>query len=233
MLIKEVIQGFRDLIADRSSKVSDDTAYSDRLLYHYLKMCRSKLLYEKFVVGKRPINKFVTQTLECIPLCNIDKNECPCRPRHGCLFLRSKEPLPETLLITDVRAGLKEFNYIKWEDIDGVMNSRFSFDSSELFYSLKTKQEGTYLYLHNNCFLEYVDLEAMFDEPLDVFRYPSCCKEDKCIDINKQKLPFDSSLMSLLYQLSFEKLVNLKSASQVDILNNDSDETSGANPQIK
>jgi hypothetical protein len=232
MIIKQVIQGFRDVIADRTSKVSDDTSYSDRLIYHYLKMCRSRLLYEKFVSSKRPIHKFATQTLECVPLCEIDQNECPCRPAKGCIFLRTESPLPETILITDVRAGLIEFNYVKWEDIEGVMNSRHSFDRKEVFYSLRTKNDGTYLYIHNNHFLESIDVEAMFDEPLDVHRYDTC-KKDPCLKAKEVDFPFDSSLMGILYQMAFEKYIVIKNPSQPDILNNDSDEPSGANPQIK
>lgn len=233
MKIKEIIQGFRDVIADSHSTVSDDTSFSDRLLYHYLKMIRAQLLYEKFVKGTRPINKFSTQNLECIPLYELDENECPCRPARGCLFLRSKDPLPQTILITDVRAGLEEFNYIKWEDLESVKHSRFKFDRDETYYSLKTKKEGTYLYIHYRQYLEYADVEGMFEDPLEVRLYPSCCDPDKCIYAPEERFPIDSSLINLLYRMTFETYVQIKSAAVPDILNNDSDETSGAQPPLK
>lgn len=249
MLIKEVIQGFRDVVADRSSKISDDTSFSDRLLYHYLKMCRSKLLYDKYVTGRRPINKFSTQSLGCIALKEIDPEECPCKPMHGCIYLRSKDPLPQTILITDVRTGSiptqfdvqskdgirgsVEFNYIKWEDIPSVCDSRFDFDKKEKFFSLKTRAEGTYLYIHNNIFFEHVDVEGMFEEPLDVPMYPSCCDPNECVYAPEERFPLDSDLLGTLYMMTFEKYISIKQASGTDILNNDSDEVSGANPQIK
>ena len=237
MTIKEIIEGFRALVGDSTTKLSTDNSWSNRLVYHHMLMCRARILYEQYEKKGKAVHAYTRQPLDCIELCRVNQNECPCTPDSSCFFLRSVLPIPEPIddLIFSVTSGTVVFDEMKWDDYKYKVKSRFQWERTGKYYSLKEYKGETYLYLYNDDFKKFATVSAVFRDPLEVYCFPSCDEgsDPSCKDALKAEFKMEPELLPLLYQMTYEKLMTLKQNARPDILNNDNDETSGSNPPLE
>lgn len=205
---------------------SDDSIYSDELLYSLLKDARCTLLErenKKFTKD----SEFHKQTI-CMPLIIDSYHDCECLPFEvKCKILKSKFALPKVLTGRN-----KEL--IRVVTIDSYSQIPFilSTDLKNLKYT-KTKGKGNkygiinnYLTIFNNLQLKVVLIEGIFEDPLELSKISYCDDAGEiqtCFDLNTTDFPIKSSLNFPMYQICLDILkipMQLKS-----------DDTNNANPE--
>ena len=92
------------------------------------------------------------------------------------------------------------------------------------YYTLKTRNSGTYLYLYNNIHQKYVTITGIFENPLEVQYYPSCKGAiDMCKDPRDKEFILDPDLLPIVYDMAFDRLLRTKTHA-TDTMNDDLDD---------
>jgi len=221
---KEVINAFRTLVADKVP-ASDDIGWSSRLIYFYLLRYRAKLIREK-VRRSRHISHWNYQTIDCVPLVEADLNECPCAPKSGCTFLKTELPIPKPLnrlkSVTSID-GQITYTFVEWERLKSKINSRIKAQQNTPFFTIKTRNNGTYLYLYNDAHKKFITITGVFENPLQVQYFPNCqLKVKKCQMPLDEEFILDPDLLPTVYDMAFSQLMRAKQHG-TDQLNDDND----------
>lgn len=217
---REVIDSFRNWIADFTGHVSDDSAWSVRLLLRHLLYYRAPILAAKVNSGDNSYRR-ARQTIPCIPLIDVDMSECPCAPLSGCTWRRTKTKVPDGIgkyiSVTSIDGGIS-YDYKNWDDVKDKFQSRYAAIRKGATYSDK----NGYLYVHNDNHKEFITLTGVFSDPRQVQLYPSCDgKIDKCVRHLDLEFPFDPEMFHTLYEQVAQRLLNFKQATTPDVNNND------------
>lgn len=231
---KEVVDAFRTLVADKT-QISQNNGWSPRLIYFYLLRYRARLIRER-VRRNQSLSSWNYQTIDCIPLVSTDTSECPCNPKSGCIWLKTKYPIPKPLhRLKSVTSddGQITYNYSEWERLKSKINSRFKAQNKKAFYTIKTRNDGTYLYLYNKIHTKTITLTGIFENPLQIQYYPGCDgKTVDCPDPMNEEFILDPDLLPLVYDLALNQLLRAKQLSS-DILNDDNDNITSTKLKIK
>jgi hypothetical protein len=161
------------------------------------------------------------QTIPCIPLEEVDRNECPCAPQSGCTWLKTKARLPNPIgkyiSVTSIDGGI-QYGYRNWDDVKAKFASRVPAIRKGATYSTK---DG-YLYLHNDEHKKFISVTFVASDPRQVQLFPNCEGElDTCIPHLDLEFPFDPELYPALFQATFQSLLTVRSSVPTDINNND------------
>ena len=233
---RQIIQGFRDLVADKGF-ISDDNGWSQRLVFFYLLKYRAKILSEKMEDRKSRVSLFNRQTISCIPLEEIDLVECPCAPASGCSFLRTKYPIPEVLsqsFIVSSIEGSINYSFVEWERFKYKLKSRISADKTRPYFTIRKIGEDYHIYVYNDVHKKFITVTAVFESPLEVQVYPSCDGVvDHCFKPLDQKFILDEDLIPIMYDMAITSLVRANRSAGTDILNNDTDDLAGVQVPLK
>lgn len=216
---KEVIQAFREY-TDSTGHVSDDSSWSNRLLLRHLLFYRAPLLAQKVNSGDNSYRR-ARQTIPCIPLVEVDTNECPCAPQSGCTWMRTKyripDPIGKFITVTSIDGGIM-YGYRNWDDVKSKFDSRVPAISKGATYSDK----NGYLYLHNDIHKEFITITAVFLDPRQAQLFIGCDGEEKkCVKPLDLEFPFDPELYPMLYQMVFQQLFAVKGSVPGDVINDD------------
>ena len=222
---RHAIAGFRDFVADKTG-ISDDSGWSQRQVLFHLIRYRAALIQQKEEAGKK-LSRFNYQTIPCIPLIETDVNECPCAPASGCKFLKTKWILPKPVShfksITSIDGGIT-YSFVEWDKFKYKINSRFESQSTKPYYTTKNTGSGVYIYVYNDQHKEFITPTSIFENPIDVQRYPDCeGKVEICIKPLDLEWIMDPDLLMAVYDLSFRNLFRIKSMVS-DLMNNDNDD---------
>lgn len=234
---REVIQGFRDFAAGRGM-LSDDNTLSPRLVLYHLKSMRARLIYERRISKGRTLSKYNVQTIPCIPLIEIDQAECPCTPKSGCTFLRTKYPIPRPIgdLIVSISSVGGDITYspVRWDKFKTKLNSRIKANRSNAYYTFKDTGDGTHIYVYNDEHKDYIAISGIFDDPDSVKEFPNCDGSvDRICNPYDQEFVIDRDLLPIIYDMAFERLSKYRQTSTEDKLNNDADESGGVQSPLK
>lgn len=217
---REVLDSFRNWVGDYTGHVSDDSNWSNRLLLRHLLYYRAPLLSAKVNAGDNSYRR-ARQTIPCIPLIEVDVNECPCQPLSGCTWLRTKYKVPDTLgkFISVTSAdGRIHYDYKNWDDVQDKFNSRYPAIRKAPTYSDK----NGYLYLHNDVHKESLTTTGVFADPRQVQLFPKCDGTvEKCSRPLDLEFPFDPEMYHMLFESVAQRLLQFKQATPPDVNNND------------
>lgn len=243
--IKGTIDAFRHFAADRSGVVNVDSSWTNRSIYYYLEMYRHREEYLwQLEQGGIYEDKVIDQeydVLPCIALERVDQaSECPCAPASGCMFLRSKYPIPEMairdnhIVVTDI-LGNNQFNYVKWFNFSRKINGRKSAQSGYTYFTFKHIDDETYLYIHNEEFLERAAMTAKFTNPVDVKKFPKCDEFVNVVDCSILEQPFDMrrEIQPIIFEKTFRAMVSMRSQTPIEDEYNDNSDDTASQPKIK
>ena len=221
---RKVIAGFRSLVADKT-QISDDSGWSQRLVYYHLLRYRAKLIKEKERANLL-ISRWNYQTIPCIPLDKTHLDECPCVPKDDCTFLKTKIRIPKPigkLKSVTSTSGNIIYTYAEWDKLQYRINSRFAGERDSAYYTLKTGPEGTFLYLYNDIHKKYITVTGIFENPIEVQFYPGCDgKAVECRNPLDQEWILDPDLLTSVYDLALNQLFKGKQMA-TDVTNDDID----------
>lgn len=184
------------------------------------------------------IDEGVVQTLPCIELRKADQIECPCAPPSGCYFLKSLHPLPKmldglplsvTTLLPDCHnceKEIREFDYVRWYNMQYKINSRIEAQSRGLYYTIKDIDMDRHLYVYVNPRyenLQAVAISAVFKDPLEVIAFPLCGEaESPVCNVLDQEFHIEQELQAQVFEQVFQALIQVRAGTPAgDILNND------------
>ena len=172
------------------------------------------------------------QTIACIELEEADRNVSPGNPPTGCIWLKSKKPLPRiitTTSLTSTNAALKA-DYVEWGQYRHKLYSR-SFKPYMRYYTFLDSGDGSFLYIYNDEFLSQVSMSGVFENPNHAAIF-YCGEENQ-----KQKFlrcsPFDTPLYmdrdmtDVIYKMTFDFLARTTQGSTIDVKSDNIDNATG------
>lgn len=223
----EVVNAFRNLVGDKT-QLSDDSGWSTRWVYYFLLRYRARLIREK-ERRNLPISHWNYQTIDCIPLEEVDLDECPCTPASGCSFrkttIRMPKPLARLKSVTSTN-GQITYTFVEWERLKNKINSRFVGERNTAFYTIKTRQDGSYLYLYNDHHLKYITVTGVFENPLEIQYFPDCeGNVPKCKKPKTEEFIIDPDILTTVYDLALQQIGQAKQMGN-DFINDDLDNVS-------
>lgn len=231
---REVVNAFRTLVADKV-QISNQSGWSTRLVYFYIIRYRAKLIREK-VLRNRNLSHWNYQTIDCIPLTKTDMSECPCAPARGCVWKKIAYPIPkplDRLKSVTSKDGQVTYSYVEWERVKNKINSRLEAQNAMAFYTIKTRRNGTYLYLYNDVHKKHVTVTGIFENPLEVQYYPDCNGvKEQCQEPQNEEFILDPDLLPAVYDLAIAQISRAKQLG-TDILNNDIDDITTTKTNLK
>lgn len=226
MKVKEHVFAIKNLLAHGAA--SDDFSYTDRLIYHFLKITRARLLEQK-------INKYSTispQSFQdlCVSLNSASFHEC-CDViafKPTCLFLKSTTALPKLL-------NSKWGTFLTLYTLDGLIIPELSITKNKYSkYSITQTTPTTgwflhnnHLYILNNEFLEKIIVNGLFDNPVEIAQTNCSTSADAiCGDYLDEEFPIDVDIIDPMYRLTLEFLLQSVKLPK-DAENNSADNTTG------
>jgi len=224
MTIREIIQRVQSLYS--KGLHSDDTRLSRRHIYNKLITVRQRVISQE-VKKRQKISQWNYQPIKCIEMVEIPLVDCPCVPPIGCFILRSKYQIPSVMVdmdkhiiqsVTSLDSSIT-YDPNDWHTIK--YNSGNKFTSKKVNYFIRDK----YLYLNTTKKPEIITMTALFEDPIAVYNYPSCCDTIKaqCKTIIDEEFPADGSLIDSIIELSVLELLDWFTKSREDLTNTSTD----------
>ena len=221
MTLKQHVLAIRNLIS--KGPASDDTAYSLRLLAHFLNVARA-LLTEQKADKYTYLSEQSFQSL-CVPLELSTFHNCCAVTNVECKVLKSVNTIPKFL---NARWG----DFAKVMTLTGDVLSKTSPTSNK--YSAYTISNtnpkagwfihDNHLYVTNNKYLETILLNCLFDNPIEITKL-NCAAgiNDSCADWYDGEYPIDPDLVSPAYKLVLEMIFNSMRMPPQDTANDSQD----------
>lgn len=206
-----------------------DTRLSPRQIYSELINARSTVLRNKSSKNQF-IGEWSYQVLPCVELEKSTVQELDCVVDDKCVVLRSKYPLPK--IIPDIEANLVKYvtsidGSIRFENID-FQNTKYT--SGNKYTSKKSRfylRKG-YLYITHRVILKGVTMEALFEDPIEVYNFPDICNncsECKCKDYMDIELSVDRNTFDAITTMTYNTLLSMFLQMSEDKTNNSSDDS--------
>jgi hypothetical protein len=162
------------------------------------------------------------QTISCVELELVDRNDCPTAPVSGCVWLKSKKVIPTPIITHSIstRLGNIKATYVPWDRVASRLSSRIPANRSAVYYTYKDTEDGSYLYVYNTEELTLVQFTALFFNPIEAAAYCGLNKKAVC---NPFDLPFytTGAYLDPVEKLAADTIVRLKSLQVRDEQNND------------
>lgn len=187
---------------------------SNRHIYAILLTIRARLLTQEQKKGQR-VSSFAYQVLPCVELIEVPLNECACTPQSGCTALRTKYPLPTTLVGASKHLfrvsgldGTLSFQETTFQEKKYKNGNRFTKFNPDFFV-----RDG-YLFITVTKKIETVTVEGLFANPIEADTFASACSQpDPCRSYLDYIFPYEEDLMDGLVDLTIaevDKVMGIK-----------------------
>lgn len=222
--LREHIDKFLHYVEDRGGFINDDLSLSKKAIAMDFLSFRSKIL--KRLHEEKKLTSADYQNLPCVELIKADPMKCPCQPPSGCIWLESKEIIPNFIAINSVTSttGSKTFDHKKWNKFEDSLGGRSSMGDQD-YYTFRVVDKGLRLIILGDIFLKNVTVDGLFHKPYEVCAFPNCGEQDLDALCNPldQTFSFPSEYDDEICLSVFNKVVNMRRVALPDILNNDND----------
>lgn len=182
-----------------------------RMLYHYLMLAEKSVIYTD-EEGKR--RRFGVEdpdyiTISCVPLCLVDKQECPDRPKTGCVWHRTASVLPEHIgPIRRVFLNDRDFGQGSWDSAKNKRNSYLAFHDETTFYH-REYREGKHLFAEfpEDFEISSVSIEIAPVNKFDAMQYD--CEAGIVCSILDEPYSLDPRYSQQVINLTVQMILNL------------------------
>lgn len=207
------IEKIKHLLVDPTGYVPDENPWSDLYLVRNLQESRASVLKNALSRGAI-VSEHNVQTLSCVEVTELDRNECPCAPASGCYWLRSDKPIPREIKITSVTGIVANnenprFQYMKWERFQYIPKARYQSTRTALYYTIRTTTDKeNHIYLYGNRFLSSIAISGIWEDPMLAAAYPKCGEKQIEAYCNPFDVNFytDLNYIDQIVQMSVQKL---------------------------
>lgn len=218
MTIRKVIEHWKHLAEDMSGYESDDTPYSDYAIYDSLVMSRAS------IVKERDMPEYFTgnmiQNLTCVMFEEVNASECGLLPDAPCTILKSTCPLPNMLKVIGINEQLgKNIDVIRWDRVEGKINSRIQSIREEPYFALRTIGDKQWGYIINHKYLKNATISAIFENPIHAAQF---CGDKEAL-CNPLEIDFhtDYKLIDPIMKLALNTIITTRRAAAYDQNNDD------------
>lgn len=219
MKVRNIIDKYRHFAEDMTGYTSDDTSLSDYALYEQLISSRATIITDRN--KKEYFTHTMFQTIPCVMFEEVDAAECGLIPMSGCKILKSTCPIPNPIKLISVTSqlGNLKFDYIRWDQIEGKVNSRIDSVKNSTYCTIRNIGNDQYLYIINNENLKNAVVVAIFEDPVKAAQFCG----DKFALCNPLELDFhtDLKIEDAVMKLTFETNSVMRRAAKPDVLNDD------------
>lgn len=225
MTNREFINSIRNYFS--GGPISNSFSLSPREVLFYLEKSRAKVLYDD-ILAKRFISNHNKQTI-CVPLEEVHENYCDCTEgeKKACYVLRSKCPIPKlinnTIFAVDSVNGKLQHEVVFANQVKYKRESRIPANALKTYVFFRTLDDGTYLYLINNDFIERVIVEALYEEPRAANDYMCCEDRKKICNPLDETFYIDDRLVPIVQEMAI-KFISGSRGIPNDLINNDTDD---------
>lgn len=225
---RHAVEQWKHYAIDQSGYVPDELNYSNLSIVRNLQETRVGEIKMALETGQE-LSEFMVQVLPCVEVCELDRNECPCAPASGCYWLKTKCAIPrfcKMISVTGIVANGENprFAFIKWDRFQYIPKSRSKSVQKGMYWTIKdTGEDGPYLYLYGDRFLETIAISAIFEDPMCAESFPKCGEENIEALCNPLDVDFytDAWMRDMVISKSWQKLLTVRSAATQDLLNDD------------
>jgi hypothetical protein len=215
--IGDTIDSFFHLATDITGFRSDDSAFTDLSVYSEILKSRSAIIKE---IDSRNLELDIEliQNLTCIELEEVDREECPTRTPSGCVWLRSKKPIPDTIKILSVTNGIGtlKFTHERWDRLS--VEKRLHSSQNQPLYTFRNKGGEKYLYIFNNETIKNVHISAVFENPIDPVEF--CLGKRHC-NPSELSIHTPQHIADMVLQRVYARIIGQRQTARPDIINND------------
>jgi hypothetical protein len=220
MTIREAIHDYLHWLSSTGDQ-TDDSSESNLGIYQALLKSRAVVMTQ-FINAGAKINEEAYQVLRCIDLEERDVTECGLVPKSGCTLLRSTCPIPDVIKIQSVSRLLGDkYSYTRWDDIRSKVGGRLKSAAKEKFYSLRTIEGKTYLYIYNDETIKSITATAIFEDPMEATLFCGDNEEVKCNPIDTSFYTPQNMLDTIIKQ-TWDSTIRVRASAKMKALNNDS-----------
>lgn len=188
-------------------KITDDSAFSNRLVAHALKQARARLI--KLKLDKKEYIADSNYQKICIPLQLHAFHDCDCVENPDeCKFLKSTYSIPDVIVAkwgTTFQALTLDGKRIPISSITSNSYAEHSLSSNnKLSYFLEQND----VFIQNSKKLIMVLGKAIFADPELAINYMDqvCENNEQCRAYYSQEFPIDSELVEIMYKMTLEDL---------------------------
>lgn len=219
---RNMIDKFLHYVETKGGFLDDSASLSKLAIGMDLMAFRAKIL--KRLADEKKLNSSNYQPLPCVELIPADPMKCPCQPPSGCVWLESKEVLPEFITLKSVvsTTGKRRFDHKDWDKVADSLTGRSKIGKKD-YYTTRRVDKGLRLVILTDDFLKSVTVDGLFTRPYEACAFPVCGE----VDLEAYCNPFDQIFaLPLEYHdevcmLTFNKVATLRQRATVDLLNND------------
>lgn len=197
--------------------LSDDILLTDRYIWSKIKsysMLFIKQSNDKFNLAN---NNFMYTTIDCVEMELVDSINC-CQEIPACKILRSKEPIPKIVEsnVSSVIKGIfnldtsERIDLIKISDVVRLGKSKYKPQGIKAFI------KNNYLYIPFRDSPRAVSIEALFENPEDIYDINSCRKGNTCMNIQDMPWHIPSFLETTVLQEVNKDIFNFRNRLQPD-----------------
>jgi len=198
MTIRKWINAVKLPTDDKSGRPKINTSIPSMMIYDLLIIMKNSLIIQDVENRKRALRPEVeVYHVNCVEMEIVDHNECPCTPKRGCTWMKSKEHLPDRygMKLEEVRFPGGRSNEIAFMDLSDYVDkssSRFSLVNDRSTYTIKNDGGREYLYgefpLGQTPKFLQIDIAAL--DPLDLRRF-MCEDKNPVCDFLGQEFDID------------------------------------------
>lgn len=225
---RKQLEKIKHLIIDSTGYVVDELPWSDWFIIKTLQETRASVIKEALLRGEI-LSEQNVQTLPCIELTEVDRNECPCAPASGCYWLRTDDVIPREIKLISVTGIVANgdnprFTYMKWDRFQYIPKARLESTQKGFYYTLRTTSDkDTRIYLYGSRFLQSIAISGIFEDPMATAAFPKCGEKDIKAFCNPMDVNFytDINLIERVIQLTIQKILPPRSTTQTDPRNDD------------
>lgn len=214
MKLNQLIYDIRESI----SEYTDDSNISNRHLEYLYQIKRSKYIRQDLDKFNRSVDESIIQTycgkLEEVPTttCSVYLNcDTLLRTVYRVPSLIDLSTKPSIISIRPTHLLSRPFSYISNNRLSNIEGSPFS-------NSIYSFLDNGYIYIYSkdNDYknLSCVEIKGVFEDPLELERYPKCCEcdinDNPCFDRNTMDYPIQSRYIDLIRNEIIQEIIRKK-----------------------
>lgn len=220
MTVRKLIQLFRHFGEDLTGYIPDDTSLSDLAIWEQIVKSRATIV-RGFIKNKHKFSDVMFQTLPCIMLEEVDANECDLIPPSGCKILKSTCEIPNFLFLSGIstQTGTKQFDLVRWDQLQGKLNSRIDSIKNAAYASIRNINGKQYLYILNDLYIKNLVVTAVAEDPVIFAQF--CGDKDAVCSPYELDVHTDAEIQDIILKMTWETVIKLRQNSIPNIMNND------------
>lgn len=213
MIIREILDSMKSV--HEAGVPSDDSLNSNRRMYSKFLRMRGELIFQKLNKGQ-VVSDQDYQVIPCLKMIPVPLIECPCVPALGTYVLRSEQPLPRFMMNISGSAiksvttldGETDFARTTWDSKTFNAGRKYTAATADWYI------RNNFLYITNPKTPEMVMIIGLFDDPLEVYSYPSGCCDPAtgadCTSNLDRDFPIDRGTFNSIMELVKKEMLELR-----------------------